>query len=97
MRKHKSLFRLPNKKLRLDCFYSNLSKCETRVNEAQLTNTTLVHKHEQQTLTAVLVVNTRSQNRLTITKFELVPVTRFVVNKVVIVVETRNSLSKKAS
>ena len=54
-----------------------------------------MHKHEQQTLTAVVVVNTRSQNRLTVTKLELVLVTRFVVSKVV--VETRNSLSKKAS
>ena len=44
-----------------------------------------MHKHEQQTLTAVVVVNTRSQNRLTITKLELVLVTRFVGNKVVVV------------
>ena len=33
--KHKSLFRPPIKILRLDYFYSNLSKCGTRVNEAQ--------------------------------------------------------------
>ena len=40
------------------------------------------------------MVNTRSQNRLTITKLELVLVTRFVGNKVVIVVGTRNSLKE---
>ena len=39
------------------------------------------------------VVNTRSQNKLTITKLGLVLVTRFVVNKVV-VVGTRNSLKE---
>ena len=27
------LVQTPNLKLRLDCFYSNLSKCETRVNK----------------------------------------------------------------
>ena len=29
------LVQTPNKKLRLDCFYSNLFKCRTRVNETQ--------------------------------------------------------------
>ena len=38
------------KRLRLDWFYSNLSKCRTRINEVQSTYTTLVHKHEQQTI-----------------------------------------------
>ena len=33
--KHKSFFRPPIKRLRLDYFYSNVSKCGTRVNEAQ--------------------------------------------------------------
>ena len=32
--KHTSLFRPSILKLRLNCFYSNLFKCETRVNEA---------------------------------------------------------------
>ena len=44
------MFRPPIKKLRLVYFYSNLSKCGTRVNEVQSTDTTLVHKHEQQTI-----------------------------------------------
>ena len=49
--KHKSLFRPLIKRLRLDCFYSNLFKCGIRVNEVQYTHkTTLVHKHEQQSL-----------------------------------------------
>ena len=33
--KHKSLFRPPIKKLRIGYFYFNLSKCETKANEAQ--------------------------------------------------------------
>ena len=33
--KHMNLFRPQILKLWLDCFYSNLSKCGTRVNEAQ--------------------------------------------------------------
>ena len=44
------MFRPPIKKLRLVYFYSNLSKCGTRVNEVQSTDTTPVHKHEQQTI-----------------------------------------------
>ena len=51
MLKHKSLFRSSIKRLRLDCFYSNLFKCGIRVNEVQYTDkTTLMHKHEQQAL-----------------------------------------------
>ena len=38
------MFRLPILQLRLNCFYPNLSKCETRVNNMQLLETTLVHE-----------------------------------------------------
>ena len=50
MLKTQELFRPKIKILQLYCYYSNLSKYGTRVIEVQLTNTTLVHKHEQQTI-----------------------------------------------
>ena len=50
--KTQELFRLPKKKKKNGQITFTLTylSAETRVNEAQSTNTTLVHKHEQQTI-----------------------------------------------
>ena len=50
MLKHKSLFRPPIKNYGLVAFTLTYLSAETKVNEAQSTDTTLVHKHEQQTI-----------------------------------------------
>ena len=57
--KTQELFRPPNKNYSYIAFTLTYLSAKTRVNEAQLTDTTLVHKHEQQ----ILKVKYKSKGR----------------------------------
>ena len=91
------------KQFRIVRYGGNLSKVAVAISRTMNIKLKILVIESSKTLTAV-VVNTRSQQlqvksykAWTSPSYKVCRVTRLVVNKVVVVVETRNSFSKKVS